>query len=125
MIKYNKKFEDERGKLVPIEFSELDFIPKRIFYVTDVPKNEWRGGHAHYETQQILICVSGRVLVKLEQKNNIEEFILEKDQFCFVDKMVWDSQKFLEENSLLLVLCSTSYDKDDYILDKEKFYNLF
>ena len=37
------EYTDDRGGVVPIDFSDLPFIPKRIFYVKDVPKNTIRG----------------------------------------------------------------------------------
>lgn len=117
MQKLNK-FYDSRGLLVPINFSELPFEPKRIFYVTDVPTETWRGNHAHYKNRQLLICIKGRITVKLETKEETREFTLNENDFCFVDKMVWDSQKFLDENSTLLVICSEEYDSSDYILNK-------
>lgn len=113
------KFEDERGLLVPINFSELPFEPKRIFYVTNVPKNIWRGGHAHYNTIQALICLKGRILIKTETKISEKEIVLNEGEMYIIDKFIWDSQKFLDDNSILLVICSTEYDKDDYIFDKE------
>ena len=54
-----KSFTDERGNLLPIEFSQLDFDPKRIFVVNDVPVGDVRGNHAHYKTKQYLICTKG------------------------------------------------------------------
>ena len=118
------RHKDERGILVPIEFSTLPFVPERMFYITDVPKDTWRGGHAHFENKQVIICAKGKVLVKLIGKDKEEDFILEKNQSCFVDKMVWDSQQFIEPDSILVVLCSIPYDKDDYILDFQKFSDL-
>lgn len=112
------RFKDQRGELVPLEFNNLPFEPKRIFYVHHVPINTWRGGHAHYETQQFLICLTGKIIVKLESKTGSEEFTLDEGDSCFIDKMVWDSQNFIEENSVLLVICSTEYNPDDYIYDK-------
>ncbi len=56
-----KKFKahiDERGSLVPVEFKVLDFVPKRLFYVTDAPKGCRRGGHSHKETRQIALIVN-------------------------------------------------------------------
>lgn len=117
MEKLNK-FIDERGILVPFELEKLSFLPKRFFYVYNVPVGTWRGGHAHYETEQFLICVQGKIAVKLESKNGIEEFVLEEGETCYIEKLVWDSQNFLEEDSVLLVLCSTNYNKSDYIFDK-------
>ena len=56
---------EDNGTLVPIDFSELTFAPKRVFYVTGVPAGDERGHHAHYETQQLLICVQGKISVHL------------------------------------------------------------
>jgi dTDP-4-dehydrorhamnose 3,5-epimerase-like enzyme len=117
------KYQDERGVLVPINFSELPFEPKRLFYVMNVPKDIWRGGHAHYNTIQALICLKGRILIKIETKNIEEEITLNEGQMYVIDKFTWDSQKFLDDNSILLVVCSTEYDREDYIFDKEIILN--
>lgn len=102
---------DKRGSLVPVEFKDLDFVPKRLFYVTDVPNGCRRGGHSHYETEQILICIKGIIGVKL----NDEYFLLHENEYIYVDKGIWDAQDFLTKEDILLVLCSTNYDKNDYI----------
>ena len=38
--------------------------------------------------------------------------------------MIWDYQKFLSEDSVLLVLCSTQFDENDYIGDIDEFKRL-
>jgi dTDP-4-dehydrorhamnose 3,5-epimerase-like enzyme len=120
-----KVFNDHRGGyLMPFEFTDLPFSPKRIFIINDVPKDGLRGGHAHYETQQILICVKGKILVILDHGDRIEEILIKSGETIFIDKYVWDSQKFLTGKDILCVLASTFYDINDYILDKEKFYKL-
>ena len=62
-------------KLAEIEFFDLPFAPKRVFTVTNVPKNEIRGQHAHYETEQIFICTNGSILVGLDDGKTKEEVI--------------------------------------------------
>ena len=117
----NNAFIDERGLLYPIEFKHIPFKPKRVFYVTDVPTGIKRGDHAHYETQQLLICVKGKIEVNLFNGNDWVTTILKETECTLVDKLIWDNQIFLEKNSVLLVFCSTEYDKEDYITDIEKF----
>lgn len=124
MVDFLKTIIDEDGVLVPIEFNKLPFEPKRIFYVCDVPKGEERGNHAHYETQQILICLKGMIQVKLHDGFNLSKHLLIADEFIFVDKMIWDSQVFLSGDDILLSICSTSYDKSDYIEDFDQFISL-
>ena len=121
MLKNWQAFEDNDGILVPIEFSNLPFEPKRIFYVTNVPKGEERGRHAHYRTQQILTCVKGEILVKLHNGTIREEHALKPNESIFIDRLTWDSQVFLTGDDILLSICSTPYDAEDYIEDFDAF----
>lgn len=113
---------DDQGTLVPIE--NLPFEIKRVFYVTNVPEGEERGNHAHYNTQQLLICIKGKIIVKLFDGHNNECYTIEENQSVFVDKLIWDSQVFLDKNTVMLSLCSTNYDNKDYIEDKDYFIKL-
>jgi len=122
---YNlKTFDDERGRLSPLEFKGLPFIPKRVFFVTQVPEGTARGGHAHYNTQQFLICLSGKITVVLHNGWWSEEQIIYPNQAVFVDKMIWDYQTFETGQDNLAVLCSTEYDQADYIMDFKYFQQL-
>jgi len=116
-----KIIKDDDGTLVPIELSDLPFEPRRIFYVSGVPKGEERGNHAHFETQQILVCLQGSILVKLHDGRDLKEYRLNPNQAILVDKMIWDSQVFETDNDVLLSICSTNYDKSDYIEDFNDF----
>jgi len=124
MIDELKNITDKDGSLTPIEFKDLSFIPKRIFYVTNVPINELRGQHAHFETQQLLICIKGVIGVKLHDGNALKQYVIKEGESIFVDKMIWDSQSFLTGNDILLVICNTEYDRKDYIEDFEEFKKL-
>ena len=108
---------DKRGNLSIVDFSFLPFIPVRMFYINEVPKNEIRGQHAHYKTKQYFICLNGKVEVILYNGYKEEKLTLTKNEGIFIDKLIWDSQKYLTENDMILVLASTPYIKDDYITD--------
>jgi dTDP-4-dehydrorhamnose 3,5-epimerase-like enzyme len=121
-IKELKIFTDRRGgDLIPLHLSSLDFEAKRIFTVSNVPKNQIRGEHAHYQTRQLLICVKGEILVTLDYGDMVTETILTPGKSVLVESMVWDSQKFLTGDDFMVVVCSTEYDLSDYILSKEEF----
>lgn len=124
MKKFNIFTDLEGGDLLPVEFFDLPFIPKRVFTVSGVPQNSIRGNHAHYETEQLLICVNGQILAGTDDGNKKQEIILNKGDSILVKKLVWDWQKFLTNNDFLLVLSSTHYDKKDYIEEIEKFYQI-
>jgi hypothetical protein len=38
--------------------------------------------------------------------------------------MIWDTQKYLDPDTIVLVLCSTDYKKDDYIYSFKQFLDL-
>jgi len=121
----NNIFEDERGSLLPINLKEIPFDVKRVFTVYNVPKDIIRGDHAHYQTKQYLICVKGMIKVILESgENETTETILKKGDSIFIDKLVWDSQQFLTDDDVMLVFANTEYNFEDYILDKNKFYDI-
>ena len=121
----NNIFEDERGSLLPINLKEIPFDVKRVFTVYNVPKDTVRGDHAHYKTKQYLICVKGMIKVILESgENETTETILKKGDSIFIDKLVWDSQQFLTGDDVMLVFANTEYNFEDYILDKNKFYDI-
>ncbi|RKE04335.1 WxcM-like protein [Marinifilum flexuosum] len=121
--KQHRVFKDFRGELTPLEFSELPFKVHRLFYVKNVPAGAIRGEHAHFQTKQFLICLKGQIEVGLET-NNYKTILLNENEGVFIDKMIWDWQRFLTNDSILLVLCSSSYSKDDYIFDKQHFLDI-
>ena len=116
-----KYFEDERGLLLPVEFFDLPFTPKRVFIVKNVPLNMIRGNHSHYKTKQYFICVNGTVDVILHDGFNEITHKLTKGESILIPELIWDSQKFTSKNSEILVLCSNEYRQEDYILDFEIF----
>ena len=109
------------GILSVLEFENLPFVPQRAFWVTHVPQGEERGNHAHHKTEQVLICVQGVIMVRIDRGRGTTEQILRPGESVYVGRMSWDSQVFLTGNDMLLVIASTKYDKGDYIEDKEFF----
>ncbi len=105
-----KKYVDDRGALTPLDFREIPFVPKRVFWITGVPKGATRGRHAHYIEEQYFICIKGRILVTLG--NNKET--LEEGSCIHIPSNTYGSQEYLEEDSIALVITSTPYNKKDY-----------
>ncbi|MFA5396638.1 MAG: FdtA/QdtA family cupin domain-containing protein [Methanogenium sp.] len=112
------------GDLIPIEFSNIPFIPKRIFIIKNVPQGHTRGGHAHKLCKQFYICISGKIEIEIKQTNQSNNVVcLERGQSLFVDTFVWTKEIFAEEDSILLVVASHSYDSNDYLTFEEMIGN--
>ena len=120
MLKSLEIFRDENGTLSTLN-KNLGFAAKRFFYVTGVKELEWRGDHAHRNNKQILVCVKGKILVLLDDGECVRGHTLNEGEYIFVDSMVWDKQQYLTGNDILLSICSTEYDKDDYIKSYDQF----
>lgn len=120
----HKIFKDDRGYLFPVEIDSIPFDVKRVFTVYGVPVGTVRGGHAHFKTKQYLFCARGKIEVYLDNGTGEESTVLLEGESIFIDNLVWDSQRFLTENDIMIVFSNTHYDSNDYITTKEKFYSI-
>lgn len=116
--------EDCKGVLCPLEFDYLPFVPVRMFYVTDVPTGVFRGGHAHINGKQILICIKGSISVYLyDGMEGYSAFHMDPNHYIYVPNLVWNRYMF-NIDSIMLVLCSNKYEESDYIRNLENFKKL-
>lgn len=122
-FKLNKKGNHDVGFLIPLENDfNLPFEVKRIFYSYDVPMESNRGAHAYYNTEQVLICVSGSLKIKCFNKNNEAVYELNKpDEALYIAPNVWRTSFEHSPDSVLLVLSSLEYNEEDYIRDYDKY----
>jgi len=112
-----KTIRDNKGALTFVEFKDIPFTPKRMFYIKDVPTGTIRGNHAHYKDEQFLICVKGLIRVEINTGKTKIFKTLYPGESIYVKKLQWDTQEYLEIDSILLVLCKENYSKEDYITD--------
>ncbi|MBT4964190.1 MAG: FdtA/QdtA family cupin domain-containing protein [Francisellaceae bacterium] len=101
--------------------SSVPFDIKRVFCINSREKLK-RGDHAHKECLQILICLSGAIKVICDDKKRKKEFLLDSShKGLLVPAMIWATQDYIESSSILMVLCSHSYNEEDYIRDYQRF----
>ncbi|NOZ11116.1 MAG: WxcM-like domain-containing protein [Gammaproteobacteria bacterium] len=103
---------DDRGRLTAIEEStHIPFKIKRIFYVHNVKPDTDRGGHAHYDTDQVITAVGGALKVDVSDGKDTKTYILNSpDKGIFVPKMYWIRLYDFQDNGICLVFASTLYD---------------
>jgi dTDP-4-dehydrorhamnose 3,5-epimerase-like enzyme len=100
----------------------VPFSPQRWFMVYDVPSEHVRGEHAHRACEQFLICVSGQVMVAVDDGENRTEVLLDGPSVgIYIPAGIWASQFRYDSDAVLLVLASLPYDPDDYIRDYDEF----
>lgn len=116
---------DMRGNLVAADFSEVPFVPQRVFAVFGVSSEFIRGSHAHRRCEQFLICVTGSIRCLVDDGDARDEVSLdEAHRGLHMPAMIWGTQYKYTRDALLLVLASEPYDADDYIRDYDEFLRL-
>ena len=104
----------------------MPFIPKRIYWTYYTPEDVERGGHAHFELEQVLIAVAGRVDLKVELVDGqVFDFCLDTpNKGIYIPKMSWRTMKY-SHNAVQICIASMEYDEKDYIRDYEEFLKVY
>ena len=101
---------------------DIHFDIKRLYYVYAVPKDSRRGGHAHKELNQILMCPYGSIKILLDDGTEKSEFMLDDPSTgLFIGPSIWHDMVWMTSNSVLLVAASDYYDENDYIRNYDDF----
>ena len=115
---------DERGNLVVVEGEGFDipFDIKRVFYIYGSDAEVIRGRHANRRTEFVMINVSGKSKVKVD--NGFEQKVIELNRprmGLYLTTMVWKGMYDFSQDSVLLVLASEHYDAAEYIRDYDEY----
>ena len=119
-------FADMRGSLAVLEEGKgLPFVPKRVFWVFNVPSRDVRGEHAHRRCEQFLVAAHGGVSVVVDDGTTREEVRLDSPTLgLYLAPMVWGVQYKFDKDAVLMVAASEPYDGTDYIRDYAEFRRL-
>ena len=117
------KISDVRGNLSIIEqFKHVPFEIRRVYWIYDVHGGFDRGGHAYKESEEFIVALSGSFDVELDDGQQKQTYQLNRSyKGLYVAKAMWRRMTNFSTNSLALVLASTDYDPDDYIMDYKDF----
>lgn len=125
LINFPKIGESSLGYISLTEKDNLPFIPKRIYWTYYTPEDVVRGNHSHYELEQILIAVAGKVTVNITTIEGVDhEYILDSpDKGLFIPKMCWRILKY-SHNAVQMCIASLEYSESDYIRSYDEFKKL-
>lgn len=107
-------------------FGQIDdhipFTLKRVYYILKPKKNEPRGYHAHFETDQLLFCIQGKVKMILDDGKRKEKIVLDRPNVgVLLPRMMWHEMHDMNKETILLVLASEKFKAEDYIRDYKQF----
>lgn len=116
-----KKFIMPDGTLTPIEFSACPFVPRRLFWIEDVPSGQDRANHAHRQCHQFLFMIRGMLTANVDRKEGREIIQLQGTATLYIPNLSWLVLTDISPNAIIGVLASLPYDVEDYIDDYEEF----
>ncbi|MEI6048945.1 MAG: FdtA/QdtA family cupin domain-containing protein [Bacteroidota bacterium] len=101
---------DNRGVLTSIESdSDVPIVIKRIFYMHHLVSD--RGGHAHTDTDQVVIAISGSFKIELyDGKNKISFSLDDPTKGLYIPRMIFINIFDFSEDAVCMVLANTHYD---------------
>jgi dTDP-4-dehydrorhamnose 3,5-epimerase-like enzyme len=113
---------DGRGSLGVIEAADMPFEIRRIYYLHDVPIGAVRGEHGHKRLEQLILCMHGRVEIVLNDGTRQFPFTLtDASTGLYLPPGLWRRLRFLLPETVVCVLASLPYDREDYIFEYEEF----
>ena len=125
MNEYVSLFTETRGLLGVTEFSQLPFVPKRMFWITGVPPGASRAGHAHRTCTQLLIGLSGSIVASVTPQNGSPaETTLSVGTSLLIPPHHWLVLSDFSPGAVLGVLASEPYSPHEYIADYIEFEDL-
>ena len=109
---------DPNGCLGVIEFESLDFVPQRIYWLSNIPQGGLRGRHAHKTLKQLFVLMHGTLSVEIfhGSRKTIYELGSQGESLA-ISPGLWRNIRDASPDAVLLVLCDQSYDEEDYIRD--------
>ena len=121
---------DSRGKLTVIEGEQdAPFKLERIFYMHEIVSD--RGGHAHIETDQIIIAINGSYNISVDNGNEKEIIFMNNPELgLYLPRLTFTEFSDISADAVILVLANTHYDMskslrtyDEFISYLEKLKN--
>lgn len=116
-------YSDDRGNLSSLSNNnEIPFDIKRIYYTWDMPKDAIRGGHAHKELKEVMVCLHGSCdFVLNDGKENIIITLDKPNLGLYIEPKLWREFKNFSEDCVVILIASDYYDVNDYVRDYNEF----
>lgn len=112
---------DERGVLTAVEGSkDIPISIERVFYIHDTKAD--RGGHAHIDTDQVLIPVAGNFTIILNDGESVRQFEMKDPaKALYIPRLIFVEFRNFSKDAVCLVLANTHYDRNKSLRSFEEF----
>ncbi len=122
IIRLPKIVEPQSNLTFVEQDSHIPFKIKRVYWIYDVPAGQILDGYAFKEQQELIVALSGRVDVVINNSKSEQHIHLNSSCYgLYLPNGYWRHMENFSANSIVLVLSSSLFNKDDYICEFEEF----
>ncbi len=147
IIPFNVKHGNCGGSLVQFQQGDelvnaLPFMIGKVLVSSDMQPGDVRGNHAHYETEEIVVALSGGCTFELDDGRGVRERVKlgsgnlalgsslqppapspQQDikEALLLYPHIWRTFFDFEPGTVLLIVANIKYDETDYIRDRSEF----
>lgn len=116
--------KDHRGSLCAIEWHDLPFKPKRVYFIFDT--KALRGGHAHVREKEVFVCLAGSFSARIHDGKRFRSFRMNRPgQALYAANFVWHEFDKFSKGAMMLAFSSTKFDgRKGYIMHFEEFLTI-
>ena len=138
IIPFNVRHGNCGGSLVQFqqddkEQNALPFSIGKVLVMSDIRTDDVRGNHANYETEEILVALTGGCVVDLDDGKGLSESVRLTSQSAIDNQQsalllyphVWRVMRDFEPGTTLMVIANIKYDEADYIRNRAEFELIF
>lgn len=116
---------DKRGQLCFTENAELPFKIERVFWISNIPKGESRGCHAHRICAEIVFPAQGSFDMFVSDSEGERTYKMADPSIgIYIGPNVWCELKNFLQDAVCVVLASHRYMTEGYVNDYEEFKRL-
>jgi len=109
-----------------MDFSQIPFSPRRIYWISGMTFEEPRGFHSHKRLNQVLVVQQGSIKLDLYRGTKKSSFdISNNENHIFIPAGSWREIRAVEEGSTILVVADQVYDESDYIRSWDEYLKWF
>lgn len=101
----------------------IPFKIKRVYYINNLyNKNAIRGYHAHKKLDQIIFCINGSFVLKLDDGKNKQKIVMNDNYYGVrLGPLLWHTMEKFSSDCVILVLASDYYKEGDYLRNYDDF----
>jgi dTDP-4-dehydrorhamnose 3,5-epimerase-like enzyme len=116
---------DKRGQLCFTENAEMPFKIERVFWISNIPKGESRGCHAHRICAEIVFPAQGSFDMFVSDSEGERTYKMADPSIgIYIGPNVWCELKNFSQDAVCVVLASHRYMTEGYVNDYEEFKRL-